>query len=66
MFIACWPLENRIPGPDFSFKDLKNKELRIIVGPYLKRKAPAKVSSFVTYLTPTADGSIAQASPVLG
>ena len=38
MFIACWPLENRIPGPDFSFKDLKNKELHIIVGPYLKRK----------------------------
>lgn len=38
MFIACWPLEDKIPGPDFSFKDLKNKELRVIVGPYLKRK----------------------------
>jgi hypothetical protein len=30
--------QHRIPGPDFSFKDLKNKELHIIVGPYLKRK----------------------------
>ncbi|OAX33759.1 hypothetical protein K503DRAFT_786266 [Rhizopogon vinicolor AM-OR11-026] len=38
MFIGCWPLDTKFPGPNFSFKELKNRELRIIVGPYLKRK----------------------------
>ncbi|KAG1904965.1 uncharacterized protein F5891DRAFT_976545 [Suillus fuscotomentosus] len=38
MFIALWPLETKFPGPNFS---LKNRELRVIVGPYLKHKLGA-------------------------
>jgi hypothetical protein len=38
MFIFRWPLERKFPGPDFSMKTLRNRELRILVGPYLKRK----------------------------
>ncbi|OAX35802.1 hypothetical protein K503DRAFT_802529 [Rhizopogon vinicolor AM-OR11-026] len=38
MFIGCWPLENKFPGPGFSFKGLGNRELHMIVGPYLKCK----------------------------
>ncbi|OAX33606.1 hypothetical protein K503DRAFT_804238 [Rhizopogon vinicolor AM-OR11-026] len=30
MFIGRWPLDTKFPGPDFSFKELKNRELRII------------------------------------
>jgi hypothetical protein len=41
MFIIRWPLDTKFPGPDFSFKELKNRELRMIVGPYLKRKLGA-------------------------
>jgi hypothetical protein len=38
IFISHWPLDFKSPGPDFSLKELKNKELRIIVSPYLRRK----------------------------